>query len=145
MPPEARPWANFVTMELLVALIIMVLFAMLQPRLSADNPGKLQHTFEMIYEFLHGESEGTGGPRRSALHRLLRDHFHLHPVHEPDRRGPGIRIADHVAVGSRWAAPLATFLYYNIVGIQANGSRQVPGAFRRSDAVAGAADGARSS
>ena len=35
MPPEARPWANFVTMQLLVALIIVVLFAILKPRLSA--------------------------------------------------------------------------------------------------------------
>ena len=33
--PQARPWANFVTMQLLVAAIIVVLFAFLKSRLSA--------------------------------------------------------------------------------------------------------------
>ena len=61
MAPEARPWANFVTMQLLVALIIVVLFAILQPRLSVDRPGKLQHTFELIYDFLHEQAEEQVG------------------------------------------------------------------------------------
>ena len=62
----ARPWANFITMEILVTVIILVLFAMLRPRLSMDRPGKLQHLFEVIYTFLHGEAEssiGHEGPR----------------------------------------------------------------------------------
>ena len=42
MAHQARPWANFVTMQLLVAAIIVVLFAILKSRLSADHPGKLQ-------------------------------------------------------------------------------------------------------
>src|SRR5450759_2813080 len=41
MAPEARPWANFVTMQLLVALIVIVLFAIMKPRISADRPGGL--------------------------------------------------------------------------------------------------------
>src|SRR5262245_34256192 len=57
----ARPWANFVTMQILVVVIIMALFAILRPRLSHDKPGKLQHTFELIYEFLHGQSEEQVG------------------------------------------------------------------------------------
>ena len=68
------PWANFVCMELLVALIVVVLFAVLRPRLSADNPGKLQHTFEMVYQFLHGESEeqvGHSGPHYIAFFGTL--------------------------------------------------------------------------
>ena len=32
------------------AAIIVVLFAILKSRLSADHPGKLQHTFELIYD-----------------------------------------------------------------------------------------------
>ena len=51
-----RPWTNFITMELLVALIIIVVFAILRGRLSMDRPGKLQHTFEAMYQFLKGES-----------------------------------------------------------------------------------------
>ena len=48
-------------MQLLVALIIIILFAMLKPRLSVDSPGKLQHTFELIYEFLSGQAEEQVG------------------------------------------------------------------------------------
>jgi len=61
-----RPWANFVTMQILVAAIILVLFAVLRPRLSMDRPGTLQHMLEVIYSFLHSESRdniGREGPR----------------------------------------------------------------------------------
>src|ERR1039457_1795929 len=61
MAPQARPWANFVTMQLLVAAIIIVLFAFLRPRLSADQPGKLQHTFEMVYDFLRDQANEQVG------------------------------------------------------------------------------------
>src|SRR5262245_3973430 len=53
--PEPRPWANFVAMQILVAAILIVLFAILKPRLSVDQPGKLQHTFELVYDFLHDQ------------------------------------------------------------------------------------------
>ena len=52
----AHPWQNWITMEILVVLIIMVLFAILKSRLSADNPGKLQILFETIYEFVAGQA-----------------------------------------------------------------------------------------
>src|ERR1039458_851101 len=64
MAPEARPWANFVTMQIVVAVFIFILFAILKPRLSADRPGGLQHTFELIYDFLKeqaGEQVGQDG------------------------------------------------------------------------------------
>jgi F-type H+-transporting ATPase subunit a len=60
------PWTNFITMQILVAAIIIVLFAVLRPRLSMDRPGKTQHIFETIYTFLHGEagdSIGHEGPK----------------------------------------------------------------------------------
>ena len=58
---DPRPWANFVTMQLLVAAIIMVLFAILRPRLNPENPGKLQHIFELIHDFLNGQAEEQMG------------------------------------------------------------------------------------
>jgi F-type H+-transporting ATPase subunit a len=57
----ARPWANYMTMQILVALIVIVLFAILRPRLTVDRPGKLQHIFELIYEFLNGQAHDTVG------------------------------------------------------------------------------------
>src|SRR5271166_1574155 len=52
----AHPWENWITMEILVVLIIMVLFAFLRGRLSSDKPGKLQLTFEAIYGFVVGQA-----------------------------------------------------------------------------------------
>jgi F-type H+-transporting ATPase subunit a len=44
-----HPWKNFIVMQLLVVLLLIVLFAFLRSRLSVDRPGKLQHLFETIY------------------------------------------------------------------------------------------------
>ena len=41
--------------------IIIVLFAILKPRLSMDRPGKLQHTFELAYDFLHEQASEQVG------------------------------------------------------------------------------------
>ncbi len=35
----------------------MALFSFLRTRLSVDKPGKLQHIFELFYEFVHASSE----------------------------------------------------------------------------------------
>ncbi len=86
MPASARPWANYVVMQLLVVFLIIVIFALLRPRLSADRPGKFQHTFELLYDFVNGQAEDQVG---HAAHRYLAFFgtiFHFYPVHEPDRR-----------------------------------------------------------
>src|SRR5260370_19444644 len=58
---RAHPWQNWITMEILVVLIIMVLFGILRSRLSYDKPGKLQITLEAIYDFVNGQAgEGIG-------------------------------------------------------------------------------------
>lgn len=59
MPPAdpAHPWQNWITMELLVVAIILVLFALLRSRLSVDRPGKLQLTFEAMYKFVMGQTD----------------------------------------------------------------------------------------
>lgn len=53
--PE-HPWSNWLAMELLVVAIIICVFAFLRARLSVDRPGKLQHTFEIIYGFVAGQA-----------------------------------------------------------------------------------------
>ena len=57
LPSQHRPWANFITMQLLVVAILMVLLAILNSKLSVDRPGKLQHTFEVIHEFLGEQTD----------------------------------------------------------------------------------------
>src|SRR4051812_46805026 len=55
-----RPWANWLTMEILVFVIALVLFAVLRSQLSVDKPGKLQHIFEVVYGFLNDTAGEVG-------------------------------------------------------------------------------------
>ncbi len=66
----AHPWSDWMVCEVLVALFIIALFAILKSRLSVDKPGKLQHSFELIYEFVHASAEevvGRGGGKYVAF------------------------------------------------------------------------------
>jgi F-type H+-transporting ATPase subunit a len=66
----AHPWSNWLSMELLVVAVIVVVFAILRARLSVDNPGKLQHTFELVYEFLAGQADESiehGGAKYASF------------------------------------------------------------------------------
>ncbi|HYK58402.1 MAG TPA: F0F1 ATP synthase subunit A [Bryobacteraceae bacterium] len=56
----AHPWETWLVMEILVAAILMVLAAILRPALSPDKPGKLQHIFESLYEFLNTQAADVG-------------------------------------------------------------------------------------
>ena len=123
MAHEARPWANFVTMQLTVALIIIVLFAILRPRLSADHPGKLQHTFELVYDFVREQAHeqvGHGSHQYVAyfgtifLFILFCNLIGIVPGMESPTMVP------YVPAG----CAIATFFYYHIVGVQANGILQ---------------------
>jgi F-type H+-transporting ATPase subunit a len=120
MAPEARPWSNFITMQILVAGIIVVVFALLRARLSVDRPGKFQQTFELIYEFIQGQTDdmvGHGGRRYMAFFGalfvfiLIGNLIGIIPGFESPTMYP------YVPAG----CAVASFLYYNFVGVQANG------------------------
>ena len=120
MAPEARPWANFVTMQLLVVAIIVVLFAILRPRLSPERPGKLQHTFELVHGFLNQQAQEQIGHHGNHYVAFFGTIFIF------------ILFANLIGVVPGFEAPtmvpsvpagcaIAAFCYYNIVGVQANG------------------------
>ncbi len=122
MPAEnpAHPWSNFVTMEILVALIIIVVFALLRPRLSMDRPGKLQHIFEMVYEFLRDQTDdviGHRGRRYLAFFGtlfvfiLFGNLIGIIPTFESPTMFPAVPLG----------CALATFAYYNFVGASTQG------------------------
>ena len=122
LPHQARPWADFIVMQVLVMTILVLLFAMLRGRLSADRPGKLQHTFELIYEFVHGQTEdqmGHGGVKYLGyfgtifLFILFSNLIGLIPGFEAPTMNPVVPLG----------CAVATFLYYNLVGIKANGAK----------------------
>lgn len=118
----ARPWANFVAMEVLVALIIIVLFAIIRSRLSVDKPGNVQQSFELIYNFqLDQATEIIGhhdGPKYVAfagtlfIFVLFGNLIGVVPSFEsPTMFAP-------VPAG----CAMATFLVYNILGFASNGA-----------------------
>ena len=116
-----RPWANFVAMEILVALIIVVLFALLKARLSVDKPGKLQHMFELVYLFQRQQADeiiGHDGKKYVAfagtlfIFVLFGNLIGVVPSFEsPTMFAP-------VPAG----CAMATFLVYNILGFKENGA-----------------------
>ena len=53
----AAPISNFFAMELLVVVILIALFIWARARISVDNPGAMQHVFELAEEFVNHQSE----------------------------------------------------------------------------------------
>ena len=115
-----RPWADFVVMQIVVVILLMVVFAILRPRLSPDRPGKFQQSFELLYEFVNGQAEdqvGHDGHKYLSyfgtifIFILTSNLIGLIPAFEsPTMNAP-------VTCG----CALATFFYYHLMGIQANG------------------------
>ncbi|MGA9624601.1 MAG: F0F1 ATP synthase subunit A [Bryobacteraceae bacterium] len=117
---DPRPWANFVVMQFVVVLFLMVVVALLRLRLSAGRPGNFQQTSELIYEFVGGQAEdqiGHDGRRYMGyfgtifLFILTANLIGIVPCFESPTRNPSVTAG----------CALATFIYYNLVGIQANG------------------------
>src|SRR6266550_4427844 len=115
-----RPWSTSLTMEILVALIIVAVFAILRSQLSMDRPGKLQHAFEAIYNFLHSESEdnvGHDGPKYLSLFGtlfifiLFANLLGVIPGFESPTMFP------EVPAG----CALVAFAYYNVMGVRQQG------------------------
>jgi len=116
----AHPWADYVTMEILVAAIIVVVFALLRPRLSMDRPGKLQHVFELIFGFVSDQTDDVVGHNGRPfmayfgvlfIFILFANLVGLIPTLESPTMVPPVPLG----------CALATLLYYNLVGIKEQG------------------------
>ena len=120
LPGVARPWQNFVTMQFVVVAVLMIIFALLRPRLSALNPGKFQHTFEVVHEFLHSEANdqvGHDGHKYLPffgtifLFILFANLIGIVPGFESPTMEPWVPCG----------CAMATFCYYNIMGLREQG------------------------
>jgi F-type H+-transporting ATPase subunit a len=120
IPHADKPWSNYVTMQILVALLLIVLFALLRGRISMDQPGKLQHIFEVIYDFLSGQSEEIIG------------HHGTHYVHMFGTLFLFILFSNLIGIIPGFESPtmfppvplgcaLIAFGYYNLMGFSAQG------------------------
>ena len=115
-----EPWADFIVMQLLVAFLIIVLLLVLRRNLSVDKPGKLQHIFELIHEFIDEQSHDQLG-HDSPHHILIFMTLFIF-----------ILMANLIGVIPGFVSPtqihyvpagcaLLAFLYYNFVGLKKNG------------------------
>lgn len=116
----ARPWANFLTMQILVVLLMVIVFSLLRSRLSMDKPGKLQHIMETAYLFLKGQAEDSVGHGAKKylpyfatvfFFILFSNLIGIIPTFESPTMFP------YVPAG----CALATFLYYNWAGLREHG------------------------
>ncbi len=107
--------------EILVVLFMVVLFGYLRGRLSVDKPGKLQHMFELTYEFFNASAEevaGHGGPRYIAffgtifLFILFMNLIGLIPGFDSPTMYPMVPLG----------LAVVTFFFYHAAGIRANGA-----------------------
>jgi F-type H+-transporting ATPase subunit a len=117
---SARPWADWMTCEILVAAFVLVFFGIMRSRLSVDKPGTLQHTLELTYEFIHAQAEeavGHDGPKYIAffgtifLFILFLNVIGLIPGFDSPTMYPMVPLG----------FALATLFFYNAVGIKEHG------------------------
>jgi F-type H+-transporting ATPase subunit a len=118
--PSDRPWTNYIAMDIIVALILIVVAALLRPRLSVDKPGNFQQIFESIYEFIGDQAReiiGHGSRKHVAMFCTI---FLL------------ILFSNLLGIVPTFESPtmyyfvpagiaLVSFFYYNGAGIRANG------------------------
>lgn len=116
----SKPWANYMAMEILVVLLILIAVPLLRSRFSVDKPGGLQLGLEGVYTFL-----------RDLTHEVV--------GHDYKKHFPWfatlfffVLLMNLLGVIPSFESPtmfypvpaglaLATFLYYNVAGIRANG------------------------
>ncbi len=115
-----RPWPNYMVMQLLVALIIVVVFAILRSRLSVDKPGKFQQTLEELYGFLKGQGEENLGHGTLRYLPLFGTLFIFILFSNLIGTIPGFESPTQVPYVPAGCA-LIVFFYYNLMGIAAVG------------------------
>jgi len=117
--PQA-PITNYVAMQLLVAALLLLTFILLRMRLSVDNPGPLQHTFEGIDSFVgnqahevigHGYEGYTGYLCTLGIYILSCNLIGLIPGFEAPTAIPSVPLG----------CALVTWFYYHLHGIRHNG------------------------
>jgi len=116
----ASPIPNYIAMEILVILLMMVGVVLLRRRLSVENPGKFQHLMEVVVQFVQDMSEeiiGHGSGRYVPMLATLGIFIVLCNLLGliPTLQTPTAHI--QVTLG----CALAAFFYYNFHGFRQHG------------------------
>ncbi len=116
----ANPWRNWMTMLILTVVLMMVLAALLRPRLSVDKPGKVQLALEAIYGFLRQQASEVVGHGYEKYLPIFATFFFF------------ILFANLLGVIPSFESPtmyyvvpagiaLISFGYYNVMGVKEQG------------------------
>ncbi len=116
----AHPIPNYIAMEILVAIVILVGAVILRRQLSVESPGKFQQIMETVVEFVGNMNEeiiGHGAERYLAMIGTLGIFIGICNIIGliPTLQTPTGRI--EVTLG----CAVAAFLYYNFQGIRHHG------------------------
>jgi F-type H+-transporting ATPase subunit a len=116
----AHPIPNYIAMEVLVILLIMVGVVLLRVSLSVETPGKFQQVVEVVVQFIQGMSEeiiGHGSSRYVAMLGTLGIFIVLCNLLGmiPTLQTPTAHI--QVTLG----CAVAAFLHYNFQGFRQHG------------------------
>ena len=128
----AEPWADFMVMQLLVAVVLILLFVLLRGRLSVDKPGAMQQIFELIHGFIGSEADGQVG-HDGHKHTVMFETMFIFLLFAnligiiPGFVSPTQVI--YVPVG----CALVAFIYYNYVGMKKQGAGKYLKHFAGSD------------
>jgi F-type H+-transporting ATPase subunit a len=118
--PQA-PIPNYVAMQILVALFLVLLFLLVRSRLSVEKPGSLQHVMEGLYGFIKGQTDEIVGHHSEAYVSFLTTLFVFILVCNLAGVIPGLEsptATPSVPLG----CAVAAFLYYNLQGIKKHGT-----------------------
>ncbi len=118
--PEARPWGNWLTVEIFVAIFLMIVALILRASLSPDKPGGLQHFIESTYEFITKSATDAGVEHPEKYMAYFATIF----IFIATMNLIGIIPAFESPTMFAWVpAGLAvwTFLYFNTAGFRTNG------------------------
>lgn len=117
--PEA-PITNYVAMEVLVIIFLIVLFMLIRSRLSVDKPGPLQHLTEMLNDFINTQSEQVIGHGTERFTPFLSALFLFILVSNLIGLVPTLE-SPTAAIGITLGCAVVAFLYYNVHGIRVQG------------------------
>lgn len=116
----AAPITNYVAMQLLVFVLLILFFAIVRARLSVDSPGALQHTIESLNSFISEQSHEVIGHDYEryvgllstlGLYILLCCLIGVIPGFETPAAVPSVPLG----------CALVAWFYYQLHGIRVNG------------------------
>jgi len=118
------PITNFVAMEILVAILLLLFFVLVRTRLSVESPGGLQHIIEGLHGFIQNQSGEIIGHHSEGFTPFLVALFlfilscnliGLIPGFESPTANPAVPLG----------CAVTAFSYYQIQGIRKHGAAYV--------------------